>query len=268
MRRTTLLAASCALLLLPAPGAAQRTADQARLVISVGLGQTLGGKNLWSVGAQPLQIYPGRIDTVAVQRAFRTTFNIDFGATYFPTPNLGFNASATLLGLGTADACATGGSDTGGPVSDSTIYLCKQLDRGERSASSGVLSAGLVYRIAPHNTIYPYLRASAGLVISQQSFIRMRGTFSDNSEKNVYNDPEPDNTQPYLGFGGGIVAVLGGGYQFRFEVRDNWVRIPTVTGSTAGFTGGEPPSKTVGRHLVSVVAAFDVVLERKRGRRY
>ncbi|MBK8002630.1 MAG: hypothetical protein IPK12_01515 [Gemmatimonadetes bacterium] len=268
MRRTTLLAASCALLLLPTPGAAQRSADQARLVISVGLGQTLGGKNLWSVGAQPLQVYPGRIDTIAVQRAFRTTFNIDFSATYFPTPNLGFNAGATLLGLGTADACATGGSDTGGPVSDSTIYLCNQLDRGERSATSGVLSAGVVYRIAPHNKLYPYVRANAGLAISQQSFIRLRGTYADDSEKNIYNDPEPANTQPYFGFGGGIVAVLGGGYQFRFEVRDNWVRIPTVTGSTAGFTGGEPPTKTTGRHLVSVVAAFDVVLERKRGRRY
>jgi len=266
MRRALLLAVPLALLG-PALLSAQRTADRARLIISVGLGQTSGGGQLWRVDNQPLQISQSQVDTMAVSRAFRRTLNIDFGATYFPTENFGLNVDAQLLGLGTADDCAVGGSSSGGGVSQVTTAICRAIRGSERSATSATLSVGGVYRVAPHSNIHPYVRANVGLMISQQSFVKLRPVIND-SEFRIFNDDDPDNTQPYVGLGGGVVAVIGRGYQLRFEVRDNWVRVPKVTGSTAGFTGGEPPTKTVGRHLLSVTVGFDVVLERKRGRRY
>lgn len=266
MRPTPLLVAS--LLLLPLALPAQRSADRARLVLSVGLGQTTGGGTLWRVGQQPLQVSPTQIDTIALERAFRRTLNIDFGATYFPGPNLGLNVDAQLLGLGTADGCAVVSDLTGALDQTTTPAVCRALRQSQRSATSGTLSLGLIYRIAPQSSIHPYVRANAGLTITQQSFIRARAITPTNTEIRIYNDPDPENLKPYLGLGGGVVAVVGRGYQFRFEVRDNWVRVPTVTGSTAGFTGGEPPTKVVGKHLLSVTASFDVVLERKRGRRY
>jgi len=64
-----------------------------------------------------------------------------------------------------------------------------------------------------------------------------------------------------------VVGVIGRGYQFRFEVRDNWVRIPTVSGP-AQRQGLKPPTSTSGKHVLSFTLGFDVVLERKRGRRY
>lgn len=52
MRRLFLRSALCGLLA-PAALAGQATADQARLMFTVGFGQTSGGGTLWSVGSQP-----------------------------------------------------------------------------------------------------------------------------------------------------------------------------------------------------------------------
>jgi hypothetical protein len=53
----------------------------------------------------------------------------------------------------------------------------------------------------------------------------------------------------------------------RFEVRDNWVRVPAITSPT-DRQGLIPSSSPVGKHLLSFTLGFDVVLERKRGKRY
>lgn len=268
MRRTTQLLAVLALLA-PSGLAAQRSADQARLVFSVGIGQTANTSQLWLVPNQPLSTVTG-IDTIGISRSFRRTFNVNFGGTYFPRDNLGFNVDASLLGLGTSDGCTIGSANP-----DSlTIQACRSLNRQERSTTSVSLSLGVIYRIAPKSPIHPYLRANGGMVVSQESFIRTKAFVrsqiapSQAAEVRIYSDPDPANIQPYLGFGGGVVAVIGRGYQLRFEARDNYVRVPVVTGPTIAQVGGEPPTKTVGRHILSVIIGFDVVLERKRGRRY
>lgn len=254
-----------ALLALPAWTLAAQTTDQARLVFSVGLGQTTGGGELWQVGRQP---FNG--DTLALSRSFRRSLNISFGATYFPGEHLGINAEAQLLGLGSRDGCAiVSTEDPPGPL---TQAACPNINSNERGASSGSLSLGLVYRIMSRAAIHPYVRANAGMVVSQQSFLKVVATTPGSggvlADSPIYLDDSPDNIQPYFSFGGGVVAALGRGYQLRFEVRDNWVRIPVVTGPTSGAPAFTPPSTTQGRHVLSFVIGFDVVLERKRGRRY
>lgn len=257
-----------ALALWPAPAGAQGTADQARLALGVGIGQTSGGGTLWSVGRQPLvAVGASNPDTVALSRSFRRSLAVVFSGTYFPGDHFGINIEAQLLGLGTIDACRI----TSAQQALRAVEVCDDIDAGERSATSAALSVGGIYRIASRQAIHPYLRANAGMVVTQQSFLRMSGEYtSPIGEKallTVYEDSKTTNVQPYLSAGGGVVAVIGRGYQLRFEVRDNWVRAPAVTGST-DREGLVPPNRVVGKHLLSFILAFDVMLERKRGRRY
>jgi hypothetical protein len=250
-----------------------QTADQARLMFSIGVGQTSGGGTLWSQGHQPFLTTVGgvsQVDTLGISRSFRRSLDVVLSGTYFPGDHLGFNVEAQLIGLGTEDGCTI--VARGGPIfSTETSDLCSSIARSERSATSVALSGGLIYRLASHQVIHPYVRANTGLLITQQSFLRTKGELQlptgETSELTLYGDASTATLQPYVSFGGGVVGVIGRGYQFRFEVRDNWVRVPAVSGPTSQ-QGIEPPHHTVGKHLLTFTIGFDVVLERKRGRRY
>lgn len=241
-----------------------QTADQARLMFTLGFGQTAKTNTLWSVGSQPFQIESGVLDTMAVSRDFRRSLNVVLSGTYFPGDHLGFNVEAQLLGLATEDKCRI----TFTTGSFETIDVCSTINNAKRSATSAAISGGLIYRVASHQVIHPYVRANVGVLITQQSFIKTKGFIGlDGAELTLYEDRNPARIQPYLSYGGGLVAVIGRGYQFRVEVRDNFVRVPMITGPTAR-QGLIPPSETVGKHVLSMTIGFDVVLERKRGRRY
>lgn len=241
-----------------------QTADQARLIFTVGFGMTATTNNLWRVGNQPFLAGPATFDTLSVERDFRRSLNVVLSGTYFPGNNLGFNVEAQLLGLATKDKCriryTTGSFDT--------QDLCNTIDREERSATSAAISGGVIYRVASRSPIHPYVRSNAGLLITQQSFLKMRGFVGlEGAELNLYEDRNISRLQPYLSFGGGVVAVIAPGYQFRAEIRDNLVWIPKVDGPT-DIQGLKPPNSTSARHVLSLTIGFDVVLERKRGRRY
>lgn len=253
--------------LFSATGLSAQTADQAKLMFSVGIGQTTGGGTLWSVGRQPFIISPSVTDTLAVSRAFRRSLDLVLSGTYFPGNNLGINVEAQLLGLGTEDNCRI----TSLTSDDLTRDLCNSIGKTSRTGSSAALSGGLVYRIASQQPLHPYVRVNLGLLVTQQSFIKMAGDVEGASgfpsTATLFEDNNPSSVKPYLSFGGGVVAVIAKGYQFRFELRDNWVSVPTVTGSTSR-QGLKPPHDFVGKHILSATIGFDVVLERKRGRRY
>jgi len=70
-----------------------------------------------------------------------------------------------------------------------------------------------------------------------------------------------------LALGVGFTAAVAKGYNLRWEVRDNITGVQRVTGTipVAGFV---PPHSRVFKHLFSMTVGFDVVLERRRGRRY
>jgi hypothetical protein len=261
MRHALLALALTAVSLLPAQVHGQRTADQARLMFSIGLGQLSGGGTLWTVGRQPL-LGSVETDTLDLRRNFRRNLIVSMSGTYFPGPNLGLNVEAQLIGLGTEDQCSLRtlpGSGFGNAV-------CNSIDRAERTATSVAASVGAIFRIASRQVIHPYLRGNAGLVVTQHSFLRMSGE-SSGAVVDIYTDDRTTSAQPYLSLGGGVVAVIGRGFQARFELRDNYAKIPAVSGATSR-QGFKPPSESVGKHLLSFIVAFDVVLERKRGRRY
>jgi hypothetical protein len=53
----------------------------------------------------------------------------------------------------------------------------------------------------------------------------------------------------------------------RLEGKDNLVMVEQVAGTTSA-PNAEPPTTTGFRHIFSLTIAVEVVLEKKRGRRY
>jgi hypothetical protein len=243
---------------------AQATKDQARLVFTVSGGAVIG-QNLWSIGAQPVQFLTPA-DTVALQREIRSNIAIGFGGAYFPGENLGLAVEGMLLGIGFEDDCEMVFS-SGSP---DVVAACTSIRGASKSASAVSLSAGPIFRVNSRSLFAPYARANLGVVFSNQSSIRTVGTFptpDGPSDLVIYDDDHESRVSPVLGLGVGFTAAVAKGYQLRWEVRDNIAGVQRVTAATPQART-IPPHKMTYKHLFSLMIGFDVVLERRPGRRY
>jgi hypothetical protein len=249
---------------LPARAWSQATKDQARLIFTVS-GGVVAGRNLWSVGAQPVQ-FIDPVDTLALGRQIRSSLAVGFAGTYFPGENLGVSVEGFLVGLGFEDNCRVAFSSGSGDLATA----CQSIQGATKSASAVALTAGPVLRINSRSLISPYARANLGLVFSNQSSIRTVGRFPTPdgfSDLIVYDDDHESRVEPAFGLGAGITAAIGQGYQLRWEVRDNIVGVQTVS-EASPVARVIPPHEVTFKHLFSMTIGFDVVLERRRGRRY
>jgi len=244
------------------PALAQKTADQARLMLTVGAGFVGGGK-LWTVRQQPiLDEVSGISDTFALSKDARQGIGVVFSGTYYPGAHLGFIGEAVFLGLGPVDACR--GTIVSGSLRNTSV--CSSLNGHTHSPTTVALSGGVAYRLATGKTIEPYVTLQGGLAITQVSYIRTIGNTDQNADYIIYSDETPRSTTLYGSFGGGIAGFVGKAYRFRMEARDHYLGITRVVGP--GVVGGRPPSRVEGKHVFSLMFGFDVVLERRRGRRY
>ena len=261
MRSITLVALAA---LAGTPLAAQRTADQARLSLGLSVGATTGTE-IWSITGQPIFTSSVTVDTVSVSRRTRGALAVIFHGTYFPAEHWGFTGEAMLLGLGHEDHCElsfSSGSSAGAEI-------CNSINGEDSPGSAVALSVGAMYRIMSRRIISPYARVHAGLVISQHSTVQLDGFFSDSAVRfRVFDDPSRARGTPVVGIGAGFTAALGRGYQLRWELRDNIVGLQSVTAPTFGTPNLEPSHERKFKHVWSVTFGFDVVLERRRGRRY
>lgn len=250
------------------PLAAQRTADQARLSLGLHAGATAGTK-MWNISGQPI-VDAGNADTVALARRIKGSLAVVFHGTYFPGESWGFTGEAMLIGLGQDDECRL----TFASGSTRNQQVCNSITQGESPSSAVALSVGMIYRAWSRRTISPYGRIHAGMVVSQQSTVQMNGFYRSDSlsqeetRVTIYDDPDSRQLTPVLGVAVGFTAALGRGYQLRWEVRDNMVGVEEVTGTTFGAPREEPPHSLTFKHVFSVTFGFDVLLERRRGRRY
>jgi hypothetical protein len=245
------------------PGWSQ-TKDQARLIFTVSGGVVLG-TDLWEVDAQPVQFITPT-DTMALGRKIRSTLAIGFTGTYFPGDNLGIAAEGFLIGLGFEDSCRMVFSSGAADV----ISACQSIQGATKSASAVSLSAGPVYRFNSRNLLSPYFRANLGVVFSNQSSIRMVGHFPTSegiADLIIYDDDHESRVEPQLGLGAGFTAAIAPGYQLRWEFRDNITGVQKVTAASPEART-VPPHEVAFKHLFSLSIGFDVVLERRKGRRY
>lgn len=247
------------------PAQAQRTEDEARLAFTMALTWT-GSSDLWAVAGQPI-LRPGSgADSLDLDRGINGGIGVLFGASYFPSAALGLTGEIFFMGIGVEDACtvASAGPDP------RTVELCTSINGARKSSSAVLVSVGGMYRIGANQPISPYVRGQAGVLVSNLSPIQMSGTVTDlgtGITYVIYEDPQGTRVTPGFVFGGGFTTPIGKGWQLRAEVRDNLVQIATVAGPTAAGIY-EPEITNEWKNLWSVVIGADIVLEKKRGRRY
>ncbi len=257
-----------ALAVATAPLAAQATHDQARIAFTVMLGYAQP-KNLWNVSKQPVFDLPNPADTFALGRRIKSNVTFGFSGLYYPGDHLGYIGEAYLLGLGFEDSCSL----VYGSGSARNSATCASIDNSEKASTAVALNGGLIYRVNSRGAVSPYGRVGAGLLFSTQSSIRMIGQFPSQDEPGqladaiVYPDDHDSRVTPTAVLAVGFTSAIGRGYQVRWELRDNVAAVRTVTAGTA-TDGVPPPTATRMKHLFSFNVGFDVVLERRRGRRY
>jgi hypothetical protein len=249
--------------------AAQATRDHARLVFNVGLGYA-GGTDLWEVTGQRLtddSSLPARTDLMNVSREVGPTLTFGLKGIYFRGDHFGLLGEAYFLGLGLRDACSL----TSASGSGRNAEVCARINGAERSASAVQVATGVIYRVNSRRVLSPYGRATIGLLASNRSSVALVGAFTnpDNQLVDVDVYPEPNSTRvsPTATLALGMTAALAPGYQVRWEVRDNIVGMREVTG-VSQQDGILPPTAQRFHHLFALEVGFDVVLERRRGRRY
>ncbi len=271
-RRAVLAVLAALAVLPPAPAAAQATRDQARLVFTIFTGFN-GGGDLWHNDVQAVRFpgfTPSEVDSIAVGRRISSGLGLGVSATYYPGAHFGYTGELALLGVGYEDDCRIITFITvTNPENRNPGVICDGIDAKEQGASMVHASVGVVARAMSQQVVSPFLRAGLGLAIGSQSSLRMLGPTAGTQGEIflLYEDETGTRVTPAFILGGGFTAQIAPGVQLRLEGRDNVVGFATVTGPTT-IDGLVPPSKTEYKHVWTASLGVDIVLERKRGRRY
>ncbi len=262
--RGALLAGSLLLVLPGTRAEGQATGDQSKLVLGVAAGY-IGGAALWTVAAQPILTNTEARDIFAIDRRLRANVTFVGQATWFPRANLGFTGEVAYIGLGTIDRCTLVAA-SGDPLNR---LVCRTLDGNARPASAVSLGGGAMLRPLSRAPLQPYVRGTAGLTLAPRSTIRTIatiGVFGDTAFT-VYPQVDGNDAKLTGAVAIGLATSATPGYQFRVEFRNTFVRLPIVTGP-ARFQGEVPPTGSTWKALPSLLIGFDIVLEKRRGRRY
>lgn len=245
------------------PLGAQASNDESRLTVGV-IGGWIGGASLWSV-TQPVFANGGRTDEMLLVRDLRGNIAVSGQLTYFPTPRFGWTGELSYTGLGTRDGCRMV-VDNGDQFNRDA---CAAIDGRDRAASAVSAMAGAVYRFGSRTDLQPYLRGNVGLSLVPRSTTAMIAFFGEDDEVAlpIYFEDESRRAKPTAALSFGISTAPSAGYQFRLEVRGTAVQLEVVDRAVpAGVQ--EPPVVSKWVILPSISVGLDVVLEKRRGRRY
>lgn len=254
------------------PAAAQ-TGSESNLVLTI-FGGTVTGHSLWTVGKQPLTVLgTSQYDTLDLSRSISSSIVLGAAATYYVSPHVGVHLEMSYLGLPLESGCSAvflHPDSSGGTDVRRNGQLCDDIQAQPSDGGAITIFGGVTLRAAPRRTVSPYVRANVGIVNLSRSTVDMAGAFADAAGnifvRQVLVDPNPRRTTFTYGAAAGITSPLGPGYQFRLEMRDVIATLDRLTGPANALGVGPKASKAY--HHFSLTLGLDVVLERKRGRRY
>ena len=263
------------LAVLAGPGRAQ-SAENPMLVLTITAGWLNGGQ-MWRLPRQEEAVAGGALDTVALERRFRTGLVMGLGATLFRSPHVGYSAELVFLGTGTEARCtaplqwATDGEHI-------NQQACDDIQGQKVGTSAVALQFGATWRPIATGRIEPYLRGVAGPAYLGGSYVETSGQVvvpSDTGES-------PFRIRTFLGeahhrnwtwaatFAAGVMLRMSPGTQLRFEARDVVTRLSVATGPGNPLAAGSP-APVAGKtfHLASFTVGLDILLEEsQRPHRY
>jgi len=259
-------------LVLATPAAAQSN-PQPTIVLTIG-GGVVTGHGLWTIERQPLCILggggacTGTYDTLRIARSISPSLTLGASGTYFPWPNLGFHAEISYIGLPIDDTC-TPVRLFPDPPNERGQQMCDNLTAAKGTGGAISMFVGATLRAASRKAISPYARFNVGIVNMTTSTTEVVGTYVEAGgilERQIIEDINGSGASFMLGAAAGLTTPIGTGYQFRLEVRDIVNSITRVTGPANDLAIAPTDSKYY--HHLGLVMGLDIVLERKRGRRY
>lgn len=260
--------AACTVALVLAPVGALRaqTNDESRLTFGMSAGY-IGGTMLWDVANQPILSSFEPPDLFHLHRETHGDITVSGHATFYRGPHIGFTGEFTYVGLGATDSCNL--VQDGG---DAELFAaCSSLKGAQGSAPTTLIQGGMVYRPLARADLQPYLKGLVGVAFTPSSLIAMQTTYGAIGDTTlnltIYQDDSWKEVRPTWTAAIGISTAPSSGYQVHVEFRESWMPLDVITGATAG-QGFVPPRKTVIKGFPSVLIGFDIVLEKRRGRRY
>lgn len=276
MKRSGILAV--AVLLAAAPALRAQSSGQPNLILSISGGVT-GGGSLWEVPHQLAVAPNGAFDTLALGRRLRPGIVAAFDALYHPSPHLGYVVEIAFFGVGSEGRCAqVNPSRAWAPDADNkNQQACTRVQGAHVNTNVIGFQGGLVYRVAPTARFSPYVRATAGLGALGPSYVttaaEILAAACDSFGTCTYEllrEPSRTSATWVATLAAGLTVASGPGYQFRFEARDLITALPIAADSVSPFTVGFPnaPVAMRTRHIFTLTAGLDVVLERRHRRRY
>lgn len=271
------LATVAVLAILAVPAARAQSSSEPSLSFTISGGLTTGQK-LWNIDDHLLAAPGATYDTVRLGRRLTPGLAASLSMSLFRSPRWGLNAEVAYFGLASEQRCE-------GPavyVPDSENLTKKGCDNANgRHSSSSVIGflAGGVYQFLDSSRIQPYIRANAGFGLLGASFVETLAIVNHTSCAPISSDnicPYPLLTERkktsstwLVSVAAGLVMQLGPGYRLRMEGRDLILQIPTVQrGSTNTSNLGDTETRSVVKHIPIFMIGFDVMLERRRSRRY
>jgi hypothetical protein len=259
-----------------------QTQEQPNLILTISAGYLTGGE-LWTIDRQlaPVAtVATSGWDTLRLGRRIRPGLAATLGATYFPSSHLGYTAEAGFFGIGTEAACAPVGPYAPDPPDFKNQQACQFL-QGENIRGNVVgFLGGLIWRFTTRGN-QPYVRAAVGAGILGNSYVETFApivyhlTADTVAEANLIflTDSSQGRLTWMASLGAGATLPLAPGYQLRVEVRDLITSLPVATGAardTAAILRGNPAPPTSWKvvHVPTITVGLDIVLEKRRGRRY
>ncbi len=201
------------------------------LTIFAGVGT---GHDLWTIQKQPLQVIgTSEYDTLRLSQAISSSIILGAGATYFPSPHIGFHVELSYIGLPVDGGCT--GLFLYPDFEEKNAQTCADIQARSADGGSIALFTGATFRAAS------------------------RGSIS-------LSDPNPRRVSPMFGAAVGFTRPISPGYQFRWEIRDLLVPLARATGPASALAIAPIASRLY--HHFSLILGLDVILEKKRGRRY
>lgn len=255
--------------------AAAQQGQQATLILSVGLG-VHAGHDLWTIDSQPLSVLSNlsASDTLRLGRSVSPGFVATFAATYFTSEHVGIHAGLTYLDIGMDNSCAPVvpyKADT----ESVNEQLCDNLVGEIASNSTLLITAGVTLRALARGRTTPYVRGSAGYAIHSKGTLGVASSFVSGGQlasRQIIAEESSKPGSPTVQLAAGITQPVGSGYQLRLEVRDDMFGLERATGAADGLgrLKAPPPARVATRwyHHISLTIGLDIILARRRGRRY
>ncbi len=269
--RMSALAFLAAVALVPGDAGGQ-TNPEPRLIFSI-FGGVSKSPDLYEIPQQPLLlVFAPEYDTLALHRQTTTAPMVGLNATVYGPSGFGFTAEAVYIGVRIDDDCRMQHENE--DLQRRNYQLCNDIARRGGTVSNVGFTVGGAYRFAARSAVSPFVRLQAGITIKSASLVDMAGAYTELTPNNqtvahtriVIADENNVSAHPLLAGAVGVSFALSPGYHIRAEVRDHIMRFQRPTGPAGDQ--GQVAIEGFWGHTPALVFGFDIVLERKRGRRY